>query len=157
MPLHYVLFPPSVFSSYGHTACPSNSKTCEGGGGATLLVWLVRLKCNNRASLARKTQTNKTRTKIVIVPTATLRLIINVGVGPAWLGGARGGVGASVGAGTAAEEDDGSTVSRGTFVDDGMLGVVSGPAALGAPSGDGPGERAQPCAELQGSVEQQPR
>ena len=121
------------------------------------MVALVRLKCNSRASLARKTQTNKTRTKIVIVPTATLRLIINVGVGPAWLGGARGGVGASVGAGTAAEEDDGSAVFCDTFVDDMMLGVVSGPTALGTSPGDVPGERAQPCAELQGSVEQQPR
>lgn len=92
----------------------------------------------------------------MIVPTATLRLIINVGAGPAWVRGARGGVGASVGAGAPAEEDDGSAVSRGTFVDDGTLGVVSGPVALGASSSDGPGERTQPCAELQGSVEQQP-
>ena len=121
------------------------------------MVSLVRLKCNSRASLARKTQTNRDRTKRVIVPTATLRLIINVGVGPAWFGDARGGVGASVGAGAPAEEDDGSAVSLGMFVDDGMLGVVSGSAALGALSGNGPGERTQPWAELQGSVEQQPR
>lgn len=77
----------------------------------------------------------------MIVLTATLRLIINVGVGPAWLRGVRGGVGASIGAGTAAKEDDSSAVSRGTFIDDVMLGVVSGPTALGASFNDGPGER----------------
>lgn len=68
-----------------------------------------------------------------------------------------GGVGASVGVGPAVEEDGGSAVSCGTFVDDVTIGEVSGPTVLGVPSGAEPGERTQPCAELQGSVEQQPR